>query len=158
MHEARYGNDRVLQQVNEDMLQVTAKSPRPPPPFGVLPSASPSFWACFAWEPNTVLSSCYWLMEALRGTDFAGTQASPPGEENGKEDPLSPPPTAHHGMSGRDSGYTDRGDTAVSGSGDDGGEFESDGSRGAGAAGKRFFEFYPFLNDAAVNEMDGEAR
>ena len=104
-----------------------------------------------------MLSSCYWLMEALRGTDFAGTQASPPGEENGKEDPLSPPPTAHHGMSGRDSGYTDRGDT-VSGSGDDGGEFESDGSRGAGATGKRFFEFYPFLNDAAVNEMDGEAR
>lgn len=80
-------------------------------------------------------------------------------EENGEDQPSFPPPTVH-GMSGRDSSSTDRADTDSVGA--DGGdieeEFERDGSRGGGATGKRFFEFYPFLNDAAINEMDGEAR
>ena len=35
---------------------------------------------------------------------------------------------------------------------------EDGGADGAGGAGRRFFEFYPFLNDAALNEVDGEAR
>lgn len=106
-----------------------------------------------------MLSSCYWLMEALRGTDFARTQSSPPGGENGGDRPVSPHPMAH-GMSGRDSDSTDCGDPDSLGAdgGDDEGEFERNDGRGEGAKGKRFFEFYPFLNDAAVNEMDGEAR
>eukprot|EP00752_Nemacystus_decipiens_P004092 g3745.t1 len=105
---------------------------------------------------TTMLSSCYWLMEALRGTDFAGKQASPTGGENEDDHPVSPSHTAHY-MPGRDSGSTDCGDTD-SGGGDDEGEFEKDCSRRRGANRTRSFEFYPFLNDAAVNEMDGEAR
>lgn len=126
----------------------------------------PDFLACFVWKPNAVLSSCYWLMEALRGTNFAGTQTLPSGEEHGEDHPLS----QRRCMSERDTGSIDRGDTDSGGhgtsgvasagadGGDDGEELERDGNREGGAARKSFFEFYPFLNDPAHNEMDGEAR
>ncbi len=44
--------------------------------------------------------------------------------------------------------------------GEDGWEdcVEDGASNGETGSGKGFFEFYPFLNDAALNEMDGEAR
>lgn len=102
-------------------------------------------------------------MEALRGTDFTGTPTSPSGKENGEDEPLPPPPTARC-TSERDSsgGIIDRGGglgtCGAASVGADGGDDGRDGGRGGGATGKGFFEFYPFLNDPAHNEMDGEAR
>ncbi|CAN0253255.1 unnamed protein product, partial [Ectocarpus fasciculatus] len=118
---------------------------------------------------TTMLSSCYWLMEALRGADFTGTAATPTSpltrvgrkqHENGDASPSSPPPPPPPCcVPGRD----DVGDCGL-GADEDGGTThgEAGGGREGGggpvASGKGFFQFYPFLNDATHNEMDGEAR
>lgn len=67
--------------------------------------------------------------------------------------------------SGSPSSYTCYGGGGVPGGwGNERGERKSEGDGGAdgvgeaGSGGRGFFEFYPFLNDAAHNEVDGEAR
>ena len=121
-------------------------------------------------------------MEALRGDSFSGPGPSPsamPASEwdGGGDHPWSRPPTADF-MSDRNDdaglggdcgsvsgsrGYACNGGGAPGGwaNGNERGERgaeEDGGADGAGGAGRRFFEFYPFLNDAALNEVDGEAR
>jgi len=97
-----------------------------------------------------VLSSCYWLLEALRGAYFTGTTCARVSEQECGE--CSPPAASHRSP-----------DTEKAGGGTDGEEGGEDfWKNGASSeeteAGKGFFEFYPFLNDAALNEVDGEAR
>lgn len=134
-------------------------------------------------KPPAVLSSCYWLMEALRGADFTGsqtTQKRAPGDSSREEEvrdgplPSSPPPEASwmperddsedigrdgsFGQSYRDS--SDGGDDGGLGADEGVGEEEFvrvEGRREAEEA-NGFFKFYPFLNDVGHNEMDGEAR
>ncbi|CAM9582266.1 unnamed protein product [Ectocarpus sp. 13 AM-2016] len=120
---------------------------------------------------TTMLSSCYWLMEALRGADFTGTATptSPvPRASREQHDaslsssPPSPPPAAVCCVSDRDDDVlgdcglgADEDEPAAEGDAEEGREGGGGGSVGSG---KGFLEFYPFLNDATHNEMDGEAR
>ncbi|CAM9296477.1 unnamed protein product, partial [Hapterophycus canaliculatus] len=139
---------------------------------------------------TTMLSSCYWLMEALRGADFV-RDATPTPEPvtpvdrtesgEGKGPPLSPAPAAHTmsergGVGCVGSPYRKCDDNTVGGEagscrpragGEEGPGREGEGGEGKGggggggedaAVGRSFFEFYPFLNDAGHNEIDGDAR
>lgn len=105
-----------------------------------------------------------------------GTQTTPETPAGSREEAdgggpsLSPPPEAHW-MPERDSDNIGRdgnsgqrcsdsdgggGGSGLGADGDDGEEPVRVGGEAAAARG--FFKFYPFLNDAAHNEMDGEAR
>ena len=107
-----------------------------------------------------MLSSSYWLLEALRGVDCTGTpcSATEVSEQEREECSSCYPRPAARCMSERDGGGAE--EACGGGDGEDGGEdcSKDDAASGETLAGKGFLEFYPFLNDAALNEMDGEAR
>lgn len=113
-------------------------------------------------------------MEALKGDAFRDEWSprpmTPPSVRGEKDRAWSPPPAADcisdrdadvEGDFGDNGGNNARehvrGKRSTWGTGSSNG-VGADGEGRRERAGPQYFEFYPFLNDAAHNEVDGEAR